>query len=141
MCLRPCGLRKVTDRSLPSDTRSKPRQTTWSRSRALSGLRVDIGPDGRDRGRASQFDPAIDKERKLISNLRWNMLVLLDSLECVALRANVEGDRLNSRFQHTHKNKSVITHGRKIGYNSGLILLFRQILVNGNRMSIIINLC
>ena len=39
------------------------------------------------------------------------MLVLLDSPECAALRADVEGDRLNSRFQHTHKNKSVKAHG------------------------------
>ena len=49
---------------------NKPRETAWSRSQALSGLKVDTGLDGRDRGRASQFDPAIDKERKLISNLR-----------------------------------------------------------------------
>ena len=35
------------------------------------------------------------------------MPVLLDSPEYAALRADVEGDRLNSRFQHTHKNKSV----------------------------------
>ena len=35
------------------------------------------------------------------------MPVLPDSPEYVALRADVEGDRLNSRFQHTHKNKSV----------------------------------
>ena len=41
---------------------SKPRETAWSISRALSGLKADTGPDGRDRGRASQFDPAIDKE-------------------------------------------------------------------------------
>ena len=27
--------------------------------------------------RASQFDPTIDKERKLISNLRWNVPVLV----------------------------------------------------------------
>ena len=39
------------------------------------------------------------------------MSVLLDSFECVALRADVKGDRLNSRFQHTHKNKSVKAHG------------------------------
>ena len=39
------------------------------------------------------------------------MLVLPDSPECVALRADVEGDRLNSRFQHTHKNKSVKAQG------------------------------
>ena len=37
--------------------------------------------------------------------------MLPDSPECVALRADVEGDRLNSRFQHTHKNKSVKAHG------------------------------
>ena len=60
---------------------------------------------------ASQFDPAIDKERKFISNLGRNVPVLPDSPECVALRADIKGDRLNSRFQHIHKNKSVITHG------------------------------
>ena len=37
--------------------------------------------------------------------------MLPDSPECVALRANVEGDQLNSRFQRTHKNKSVKAHG------------------------------
>ena len=37
------------------------------------------------------------------------MSVLPDSPECVALRADVE-DRLNSRFPHTHKNKSVKAH-------------------------------
>ena len=60
---------------------------------------------------ASQFDPAIDKEKKLISNVRWNMPVLLDSLKCAALRADMKGDRLNSRFQHIHKNKSIKAHG------------------------------
>ena len=39
------------------------------------------------------------------------MPVLSDSPECVALRANIEGNRLNSRFQHTHKNKSDKAHG------------------------------
>ena len=39
------------------------------------------------------------------------MPVLPDSPECVALSADVEGDRLNSRFQHTHKNKSIEAHG------------------------------
>ena len=39
------------------------------------------------------------------------MPVLPDSPECAALRADVEGDRLNNRFQHTHKNKSVKVHG------------------------------
>ena len=39
------------------------------------------------------------------------MTVLPDSSECAALRADVEGDRLNSRFQHTHKNKLVKPHG------------------------------
>ena len=37
--------------------------------------------------------------------------MLPDSPECVALRADIRGDRLNSRFQHTHKNKSVKAHG------------------------------
>ena len=39
------------------------------------------------------------------------MPVLPDSPEYAALRADVEGNRLNSRFQHTHKNKSVKAHG------------------------------
>ena len=38
------------------------------------------------------------------------MLVLPDSPECAALRADMEGDRLNSRFQHIHKNKLVKDH-------------------------------
>jgi len=48
--------------------------------------------------RASQFDPAINEERKLISNLRRNMPVLPDISECVALRADMKGDQLNSLF-------------------------------------------
>ena len=36
--------------------------------------------------------------------------MLPDSPECVALRADMEGNRLNSRFQHTHKNKSIKAH-------------------------------
>ena len=39
------------------------------------------------------------------------MPVLPNSPECAALRADVEGNRLNSRFQHTHKNKSVKARG------------------------------
>ena len=50
------------------------------------------------------------------------MPVLPDSLECADLRADMEGNRLNSRFQHTHKNKSIkareVMEG-KIGYHSG----------------------
>ena len=42
-----------------------------------------------------------------MSNLGRNMPVLPDSPECVALRADMKGDRLNSRFQHIHKNKSI----------------------------------
>ena len=56
-----------------------------------------------------------------MSNLRRNMPVLPDSSEYVALRADVKGDRLNSQFQLTHKNKSVKTHEimkGKIGYHS-----------------------
>ena len=41
---------------------------------------------------ASQFDLAIDKKRKFISNLGQNVLVLPDSPECAALRADMEGD-------------------------------------------------
>ena len=39
------------------------------------------------------------------------MPVLPDSPECEALRADIEGDRLNSQFQHTHKNKSIKARG------------------------------
>ena len=39
------------------------------------------------------------------------MPVLPDSPECTALRDDIEEDRLNSRFQHIHKNKSVKAHG------------------------------
>ena len=37
--------------------------------------------------------------------------MLPDSSKCAALRADVEGNRLNNRLQHTHKNKSVKAHG------------------------------
>ena len=50
------------------------------------------------------------------------MSVLPDSPEYAALRADVEGDRLNSQFQCTHKNKSVKAHGimeEKIGSHLG----------------------
>ena len=36
--------------------------------------------------------------------------MLPDSPECAAMRADMEGDQLNSRFQHIHKNKSVKAH-------------------------------
>ena len=39
------------------------------------------------------------------------MPVLPDSPECAALRADMKGDRLNSRFQHIYKNKSVKARG------------------------------
>ena len=39
------------------------------------------------------------------------MPVLPDSPEYAALRADVKGDQLNSRLQHTHKNESVKAHG------------------------------
>ena len=39
------------------------------------------------------------------------MPVFRDSPECAALRADMKGDRLNSRFQHIHKNKLVKAHG------------------------------
>ena len=39
------------------------------------------------------------------------MSVLPDSPECAVLRVDVEGDRLDSQFHHTHKNKSFKAHG------------------------------
>ena len=41
--------------------------------------------------RASQFDPAIDKERKFINNLRWNMLVCAQTVLSVPLREQTDG--------------------------------------------------
>ena len=43
-------------------------------------------------------------------NTKGVTLVLPDNPECVALRADMKGDRLNSRFQHIHENKSVKAH-------------------------------
>ena len=37
--------------------------------------------------------------------------MLPDSPECAAMRADMKGDRLNSRFLHIHENKSVKAHG------------------------------
>ena len=37
--------------------------------------------------------------------------MLPDSPEYAALRADMKGDRLNSQFQHIHKNKSIKAHG------------------------------
>ena len=36
--------------------------------------------------------------------------MLPNSPECAAMRADMKGDRLNSRFQHIHENKSVKAH-------------------------------
>jgi hypothetical protein len=60
----------VDDRKRQGVADTKQVERAWSRSRALSGLRKGARPDSHDQGRSSQFDPAIDKERKLISNLR-----------------------------------------------------------------------
>ena len=35
---------------------------------------------------------------------------MLDSPECAAMRADMKGDRLNSRFQYIHENKSIKAH-------------------------------
>ena len=40
----------------------------------------------------------LTRREKLISNLRRNIPVLPDSPECAALRADMKGDQLNSRF-------------------------------------------
>ena len=37
--------------------------------------------------------------------------MLPDSPECAVMRADMKGDRLNSRFQHIHENKSVKGRG------------------------------
>ena len=82
MIVVPLGVSIYVDgkKRLAVGTHSKPRETAWSRSGALSGLRKDTEPDGPNRGRASQFDPTIDKEIRLISNLRWNMPVFVQTV-------------------------------------------------------------
>jgi hypothetical protein len=90
-------------RQVTADTRSKPRETARSRSRALSRLWKGAGPDGRDWGRASQFDPAIDKERKLISNLRRNMPVFVQTVPNI--RPSGQHDKAIDKkinIQHVH---------------------------------------
>ena len=37
--------------------------------------------------------------------------MLPNSSKCAAMKANMKGDQLNSRFQHIHENKSVKAHG------------------------------
>ena len=70
------------------------------RVRSMESIRLASTQGGRSYAilprHASQFDPTIDKERKLIGNLGRNMPVLPDSPECVALRADMRGDQLNS---------------------------------------------
>jgi hypothetical protein len=75
----PCGRRKVTEvvvlcRWAHEVSQEKSHGVDPELS---SSLRVSTGPDGHDRGCVSQFNPTIDKERKLIGNLRWNMPVLI----------------------------------------------------------------
>ena len=72
------------------------------------------------------------------------MPVLPDSPECTALRADMERNRLNSRFQHIHKNKSIKTQG--VVLEESVIILdeyhyFIQILITGKKVSIVISSC
>jgi hypothetical protein len=55
---------------------SKLRETAQSKSQDLQWLRTQ-DRSIQNLGRASQFNSVIDKERKVISNLRWNMSALL----------------------------------------------------------------
>ena len=72
------------------------------------------------------------------------MPVLPDSPGCVPLRADLKEDRLNSRFQHIRKNKSVKAHG--VVEEESVIIMdeyhyFRQILVTGKKISTVISSC
>ena len=68
--------------------------------------------------------------------------MLPDSPKCAALRADMRGNRLNSRSQHVHKNESIKAHG--IVQEESVIIqdkiLFKQILINGNKISMMIDL-
>ena len=50
----------------------------------------DTELNGRDLGCASQFDPVIDKETRLISNLRWNMSVFVQTVLNVRLSSRCD---------------------------------------------------
>ena len=82
--------------SRAEDTRNKPGGSARWSCRSAQLQRRDGQSCALLPRHASQFDPTIDKERKFISNLGRNVLVLLDSPECAALRADMKGDRPNS---------------------------------------------
>jgi hypothetical protein len=71
---------------------------------ALTRGRLIRQPQG-----ASQFDLQLERKRELISNLRRNMPVLLDSSECTALKSDARESRLNSRFLYIHKNQLMLS--------------------------------
>jgi hypothetical protein len=92
----------VMGRSSPSHgaSREKPRGADPELSPDLRG---DTGPDSCDQGRASQFVPAIDKERKLISNLRWSMSMFVHTVSNI--RPSGQHDKaIDQRvdIQHVH---------------------------------------
>jgi hypothetical protein len=62
--------------SLHAASREKPHGADLEISQGFGNTR----PDGRDLRHASQFDPVIDKEERFISNLRWNMSVLVQTV-------------------------------------------------------------
>ena len=94
--------------SVDMEFRPMPRAHEQARRVRLMELEIRLASVQRC---ASQFDPAIDKERKFISNLWWNMPVLPDSPECAALRANMKEDRLNSRSAQKSAVMECKAHG------------------------------
>ena len=62
----------------------------WVRRSAWLQRRVNRSCEFLPR-RASQFDPTIDKERKFISNIRWNMPVFAQIVPSVSLREQPDG--------------------------------------------------
>jgi hypothetical protein len=57
--------------------------------------------------------PTIDKERKFISNLRWNMLACPDSSKCATSGAARWENRLNSQY----KKKSLLRTVKLMGHD------------------------
>ena len=80
-------------------THSKPEESAWwSWRSAWLQRRGNRSCEFLPR-RASQFDPTIDKERKFISNLRWNMSVFAQTVPNVPLQEQPNGKNwLNSRY-------------------------------------------
>ena len=58
-----------------------------------------------------QIHLALAQGWSILRNPPETLPVLPDSPECAALRADMQGDRLNSRFHYIHEDESIKAHG------------------------------